>query len=227
MSYFDPVDNQIFKKVFSIDEKYIKHNTEIFNSINSYLREPINKKNINPKLIKLGEVVNDNNERFNKPSLSDNYELHNKFLNKGVDIVDKSDYNVKNKEGSGIGNDTLASFNYEGVDMQNFNKKRGGASTMYQYNPEAVKKLSKNKVKELKKEIKNNPLEIEENNEFKQQEKSMTPRVLKPPAGRLATLGLGKPKNSNLQKYINKLKEIAKDKNMTYKEAMIYYKNNK
>lgn len=129
-----------------------------------------------------------------------------------------------------IGNDKLAGFNYIGLDNLNneFKKlskissssddtRKGGARTGYPA-VKGVKKLNKKKVNMLKKSIKYNPLEDEQEQEFRNQRKSMTGAII----DKSRKIG-GSGRNA----YIQKLKDLVKQKGITYKEAMIEYSKNK
>lgn len=95
MSNYDPVDYNILSKVLKKDYEYIRHNRWIFNQINSYLRPQANSKYISTDLIRIGDVKNDYNERFMSPSIDNAYKVHEKFLNKGIKVVDMEDYKKK------------------------------------------------------------------------------------------------------------------------------------
>jgi hypothetical protein len=95
MSNFDPVDNNIFKKVYGIDNKYINHNKYLWNSINSYLRPQANFRKPSNFLVKISDLKNDFNERLVPASIEDAYNVHKKFLNEGNKVVDMSDYEKK------------------------------------------------------------------------------------------------------------------------------------
>jgi hypothetical protein len=122
-----------------------------------------------------------------------------------------------------IGNDTLARDSYIGLDNLNneFEKlgksKKGGARTA---NPatKGVKKFNKKIVQNMKEEIDSSPFDSEEDSEMSEQENSMTGAVI----DKSRKIGAG-----GRNTYINKLKQIAKDKGITYKDAMVWYSKNK
>lgn len=95
MSNYDPVDYNILSKVLKKDYEYIRHNQRVFNQINSYLRPQANSKYISSDLIRMGDVKNDYNERFMSPSIDNAYKIHERFLNKGIKVVDMDDYEKK------------------------------------------------------------------------------------------------------------------------------------
>ena len=119
-----------------------------------------------------------------------------------------------------IGNRTLAKNSYIGLDNLNneFAKlnKKGGARTQFPAT-QGVKKLNKLKVKNMRNSIKFNNLEQEQSDEENEQMQSMTG----------ADLGINRKIGGGRSTYINKLKKIAKDKGISYKEAMIYNSRHK
>lgn len=130
-----------------------------------------------------------------------------------------------NKKGCGkvprnliIGNRTLAKNSYIGLDNLNneFAKlsKKGGARTEFQ-SVKGVKKFNKQKVKNMRDSIKSNYLEQEQSDEENEQMQSMRGADIN------RKIGGGR------STYIDKLKKIAKDKGISYKEAMIYNSRHK
>jgi len=92
MSNYDPVDFNIYRKVFKIDANYIDNNKYIFNRINSYLRPQKNGKTVPAYLYEMSDVKNGMNERLGTASIDRNFKIHNKFLKEGNKVVDMDDY---------------------------------------------------------------------------------------------------------------------------------------